>query len=82
MNPLYNPNQYQAQNGVSPNNPMMQQFGGFQNFQSQFQSFVQNFQQTQNMSPEEYARQLLASGQMSQAEFNQLAAMANLLMRR
>lgn len=52
-------------------------FGGPQQFQSRLNTFAQQFMQTNNCSPEEKVRQLLNSGQMSQAQFNQLRMIAN-----
>lgn len=59
------------------NNNLFNLFGGFQNFQAQFKNFAQNFNQQNQMSPQERVQQLLNSGQMTQEQFEQLRAMAN-----
>lgn len=57
------------------NNPMMQMFGNFQNFQQQFQQFQQSMR---GVNPQQKVQELLNSGQMTQEQFNQLRAMANM----
>ncbi len=59
------------------NNNLFNLFGGFQNFQTQFKNFAQNFNSQSQMSPQERVQQLLNSGQMTQEQFEQLRAMAN-----
>lgn len=46
---------------------------------SQFRTFVQNFRKM-GKDPQSVVQELLNSGQMSQAQFNDLAAKANKLM--
>lgn len=52
-------------------------FGGFNNFQNQFNAFKQQFTMQNKMTPQEKVQQLLNSGQMSQQQFDQLRQMAN-----
>ena len=54
----------------------MPPMGNFTNMVSQFQQFKRSF----NGNPEQQVKQLLASGQMSQAQYQQLSQMANQLM--
>ncbi len=58
------------------NNPIMQLFGNVQNFQNQFNQLQQQINQ-QGLDPQMMVQQLLNSGKMSQAQFNQLRDMAN-----
>lgn len=61
-------------------NPLFQQFGNqmpSNNIMSQFEQFRKNFKG----NPQQIVQQLLASGQMSQAQFNQLKQMADQFMR-
>lgn len=51
-----------------------------QNFQQQFGQFAQQFQGGQQMNPQMLVQQKLNSGEMSQAQFEQLRNMANQLM--
>lgn len=51
-----------------------------QNFQQQFGQFAQQFQTGQAMNPQMLVQQKLNSGEMSQAQFEQLRNMANQLM--
>lgn len=53
-------------------------FGGQNNFNNKLNTFGQNCQ-SQGINPEQRVQQLLNSGQMSQEQFNQLAAIANML---
>ena len=48
--------------------------------QQQFSQFSQQFQGAQNFNPQEMVQQKLASGEMTQQQFEQLRAMANQLM--
>ena len=50
------------------------------NLQQQFSQFSQQFQGAQNFNPQEMVQQKLASGEMTQQQFEQLRAMANRLM--
>ena len=63
------------------NPAMMQQIMGnaqqFQQFQAQFQAFAQQFQGGQQMSPQAIIQQKLNSGEMTQAQFEQLRQSAN-----
>lgn len=63
MNPLYN-----AMTGQSPQNEVDQMIRRFQQFKGTFQG-----------DPRQIVQQLLASGKMTQAQYNQLAQMANKL---
>jgi len=61
-------------------NPLFQQFGNQMhgnNIMDQFEQFRKNFKG----NPQQIVQQLLASGQMSQAQFNQLKQMADQFMR-
>lgn len=60
-------------------NPLFQQFGNQMpnNLMSQFEQFRKNFKG----NPQQIVQQLLANGQMSQAQFNQLKQMADQFMR-
>ena len=64
MNPFYNPQQ-----GSSMFN------GPFQNMANMIQQFNQ-FRQTFQGDPKQKVQELLNSGQMSQAQFNQLSQLA------
>lgn len=55
-------------------------FGGVNNFNSRFSQFAENFRNQSQMSPEQMIRQLISSGQMSQEQFSQYSAMANMIM--
>ena len=63
-------------------NPLFEQYG--QNRQqnslsSRFLDFVNNFRNNSTKSPEETVKDLIASGQMSQQQFEQLKQVANKL---
>lgn len=62
-NNLYN----QLNNNQSPN------FGNFQNLINEFNKFKNSFQG----DPQQVVQQLLQSGKMSQAQYNQLSQMAS-----
>ena len=47
-----------------------------QQFKAQFDNFARNFQQG-GQNPQQLVQQLLNSGQMTQAQFNQLRNIAN-----
>ena len=47
---------------------------------NQFKQFVDNFQRNINRNPQEVVQELLNSGQMTQAQFNQLRDQANKIM--
>lgn len=61
-------------------NPILSMFGSMQNFNSQFNNFKQNFSQQGMGNPQMLVQNLLNSGQMSQAQFNQYSAMADMIM--
>ena len=63
MNPLYN-----AMGGQAPQNNMGQLLKNFEQFKAQFSG-----------NPQQMVQQLISSGKMSQAQYNQLAQMANQL---
>ena len=54
-------------------NPIYDALGGNNNLVNQFNQFKQNF----SGDPRQQVQNLLNSGRMSQAQFNQLAQMAN-----
>lgn len=66
MNPLFN-----ALGGVLPTGD-----GGFGGMLAQLNQFKQTFQG----DPQQEVQRLLASGQMTQQQYNQLAGMANQIM--
>lgn len=66
MNPLFN-----ALGGTLPTGD-----GGFGNLLAQLNQFRQSFQG----DPQQEVQRLLASGQMTQQQYNQLAGMANQIM--
>ena len=63
----------------NPNNPLLQQFGGFQNFQNAVNSMMQ--QVPQNFDPrvvgQQYIQQQMAAGKISNADFEQARQIAN-----
>ena len=63
----------------NPNNPLFQQFGGFQNFQNAVNSMMQ--QVPQNFDPrivgQQYVQQQMAAGKISNADFEQARQIAN-----
>ena len=59
------------------NQPMPGPFGNMQNMMQQFNQFRQSFQG----DPKQQVQQLLNSGKMSQAQFNQLKQMADQFMK-
>ncbi len=57
---------------------LQQLMGNPQLFQKQLNNFAQNYSRTfGNISPQQAVQQLLNSGQMTQAQFNQLRDIAN-----
>ena len=58
------------------NAPQVSPLGDISGMVKQFQQFKRSF----NGNPEQQVKQLLASGQMSQAQYQQLSQMANQLM--
>lgn len=84
-NPLFNSlsqmnqaNQQPMQNQNGMGNPF-DLFGGPQKFQQTLNNYAQNFMAHMSCTPEQKVQELLASGQMTQAQFNQLSAFANRL---
>lgn len=71
MNPLY-----QSLNS-NQNGSILDLFGGPQQFQQRLNSFAQDFMRNNAMTPEQKVRQMISSGQMSQAQFERLRAVAN-----
>ena len=71
--PYANPMPQQNPMGINPNNPMMNMFGGYQNFMNSINQFSQTLQQ----DPRTTAQQLMNSGRMSQQQFEQYRQMAN-----
>lgn len=61
------------------NNPIFNTLGGFANFQTNFNNFIQNFQSQVNITPEAKVQELLNSGAMTQEQFIQLKRTANML---
>lgn len=59
------------------NNPILNMFGNFQNFQSQFNQFANNFNPQNGLSPKQIVQSKLDSGEMTQEQFNQFSAIAN-----
>ena len=70
-------NLYQQLNGFQQQNSTLQQmmnnFGGFQQMINNFNIFKNSFQG----NPQQIVQQLLQSGKMSQAEYNNLRQMAS-----
>lgn len=65
----------------NPNNPMFNQFGGFDNFQAGLNQFVQQFGQGMNpQNMQQMIQQKLNSGQISQQQFEMARQWANQLM--
>lgn len=67
--------------------PVFNAFGGFQNFQQQFNAFVNNLSATMNPNTlasyaENQIRIALQNGTITQESFNQMATMANQMMNR
>lgn len=52
----------------------------FQMFQQQFGQFAQQFQGGNQMNGQQQVQQMLANGQMSQADFERCRQMANMMM--
>ena len=59
------------------NNNLLNMFGGFNNFQAQFNAFKQRFMMQNNVTPQQKVQELLDSGQMTQQQFDQLRMLAN-----
>ena len=66
---------------IQQQNPILSLFGSMQNFNNQFDLFRQNFSQQGFGSPQAIVQNLLNNGQMSQSQFNQYSAMADIIMR-
>lgn len=76
-------------NGIQFNqqSPAFNAFGGFQNFQQQFNGFMGNMSQMMNPNSmaaycEQQMRSALASGKISQEQFNSMAQTVNQMMGR
>lgn len=76
-------------NGIQFNqqSPAFNAFGGFQNFQQQFNGFVGSMSQMMNPNSlaaycEQQMRSALASGKISQEQFNAMVQTANQMMGR
>lgn len=67
---------------VNQNGNIINQFGGPQAFQQRLAAFAENFRRTANCTPEQQVRQLISSGQMTQAQFDRLSQIANSLVGR
>lgn len=72
MNPLFGNGGY---GGMPQNNPF-DAFGGMMNFMNQFNQFRSGIQG----NPQQMVDQLRQNGQMSDAQFQQLSNMANMIM--
>lgn len=59
------------------NNPIFNAFGGFQNFQMQFNNFANSLGQ---QNPQQLVQQMLNSGKMTPQQFEQLRQQANQMM--
>lgn len=83
MQNQYNPNFNQPPQQMVPlnfngaNPQMFNQFGGFQQFQNNFNNFANNFRNRFSMSPQQMVQQALDSGNMSPQQFAELRRMAN-----
>ena len=74
MNANYN--QPPAQNpfgSINQNNPVFNNFGGYQNFMNGFNSFAQQMRQ----DPRQQVQQMMNSGRMNQQQFEWCRQMAN-----
>lgn len=71
---------YNSMNQVPQQNPIFQMFGGENNFYSRFNAFANNFyNQNQGLSPEQIVRNKIASGEMTQEQFNRFSNIANII---
>lgn len=57
----------------TPNNPVFNAFGGYQNFMNQFNAFAQQMRQ----DPRQQVQQMMNSGRMNQQQFEWCRQMAN-----
>lgn len=81
MNPLYEQLMQGRMPTQQPMVPPAFQNGSISPAARQFAQFAQNFRQmSQGMSPQQFAQQMLNSGQMTQEQFRQLGALANQIM--
>lgn len=55
-------------------------FGGFANFQKNFNQFANQFNNQGAQNPQQVVQNLLNSGQMTQDQFNQMRDIANAIM--
>jgi len=60
-------------------NQIINAFGGFQNFQKQFNMFANNFKSPNNLTPQQLVQNALNSGKMTQEQFDQYRQIANQL---
>lgn len=76
---MFNPMQL-FQSMISQNNPMMNMFGGYNNFMSQLGSFASEFQSMSNgANPQQIVEGLMNNGKMTQEQFNDFRQKANFL---
>jgi hypothetical protein len=68
----------QMQQPAQNQNPIFNMFGGFQQFQQNFNAFAQSVSQ-QGITPQQMVQGLLNSGKMSQDQFNQFSQLANMI---
>lgn len=61
-------------------NPLYNQFGKRQNSPQDIIQQVKDFQKTFKGNPEQIVKQMVASGQLPQSVFNELAQQANAIM--
>ena len=59
------------------NERILDQFGGPAAFQQRLTEFAENFRRQANCTPEQMVRQLMSTGQMTQAQFNQFSQIAS-----
>lgn len=77
MNSLFNRFNNQQPVNQPIQNDLFARFGGYQNFIQAFNNFSHQFQNASNLSPQLMIQQMLASGRMTQDQFNQLRIVAN-----
>jgi hypothetical protein len=71
---------YNSMNQFPQSNPIFQMFGGENNFYSRFNAFASNFySNNQGLSPEQIVRNKIASGEMTQEQFNRFSNIANII---
>lgn len=78
MNPLYNQLMQGRQPAQNMNPSQGFQNGSISPMAQQFANFAKNFRQmSQGITPQQFAQQMLNSGQMTQEQFRQFGALAN-----